>query len=353
MLRFSFFLGIGIFFIWLFLRNLTVIEKREIIKALKLANYWWIFIAIILGMLSHWVRAMRWKMLMEPMGYSPKKRNVYMAVLIGYLANLALPRLGEVSRCGVLTQYEKIPFNKSFGTVITERAIDMVAFFLLFLLMIFTMSKKLSHYVDEKIYRPFQEKFDLSSGLQHNFLWITIGIIVVIIALFFFFKSRIKHTRIYLKVNNLFNGFLSGIKSLAIISKPGLFVFYTIFIWVLYLLMAYVVFFSLEETSGLSLEAGLAVLVFGSVGIMIVQGGIGIYPAIVAETLVLFSIASTTGYAMGWLIWSSQTIMILIAGLFSLLLLNTLNSKGNGKPRQDTTEDTHPAGSPVGVGQLE
>lgn len=290
---------------------------------------------------------------MEPLGYTPRKRNVYMAVLIGYLANLALPRLGEVSRCGILTQYEKIPFNKSFGTVITERAIDMFAFLGLFLIMIFTMGKALSAYVQEKIYKPFQTKFDLSTGFNNTLLLTVIIIVLAFAAIFFFFRKKIKSSRIYLKVNHMVTGFLSGIKSLLKIKRPVLFVFYTIAIWILYLLMAYIVFFSLEETSQLGLEAGLAVLVFGSIGIMIVQGGIGIYPAIVAETLVLFSIIPTTGYAMGWLIWSSQTIMILVAGLFSLLLLNMLNSKGNGKSRQDTTEDSQPAGSPAGIGQME
>jgi hypothetical protein len=118
---------------------------------------------------------------------------------------------------------------------------------------------------------------------------------------------------------------MEGIRTLTRIKKPFQFIMHTIFIWLLYLLMAYIVFFSLKDTSHLGLDAGLAVLIFGSVGIMIVQGGIGIYPAIVAETLFIYAIPSTTGYAMGWLIWASQTIMILIAGVFSLLLLPVLN----------------------------
>ena len=342
-LRFTFFLGIGIFFIWLFLRNLSIDEKKEIIKALKLANYWWIIVAIILGVLSHWIRAMRWRILIEPLGYEPKKSNVFMAVLVGYLANLALPRLGEVSRCGILTQYEKIPFNRSFGTVITERAIDMLAFLALFLIMIFTMSKELASYVDEKIYTPLINKFNISGDLNSTLLISIAAVLSILLLVFFIFRKQIAATKIYVKFSTLFIGFLSGIKSLIIIKKPLLFVTYTVLIWVLYLLMAYVVFFSLPETSQLSIEAGLAVLVFGSVGIMVVQGGIGIYPAIVAETLVLFTIVPTTGYAMGWLIWSSQTMMIIIAGLFSLLLLNTFNSKANVEIRPDSAKNINPA----------
>jgi glycosyltransferase 2 family protein len=348
-LRFAFFLGIGIFFIWLFLKNLTPDQKNEIVKSLKIANYTYIIIAMLLGLLSHYVRALRWRILIEPLGYKPRKLNVYMAVLIAYLANLALPRLGEVSRCGILTQYEKIPFNKSFGTVITERIIDMIAFVLLFFIMIFTMSSKLSEYVTQKIYLPLQTKFNITDALESNLLWAFIGVTAITVIVFLFLRKRLINTKAYLKVNHMLTGFLAGIQSLLKIRQPILFFVYTVAIWVLYLLMAYVVFFSLQETSNLSIEAGLAILVFGSVGIMIVQGGIGIYPAIVAETLFLFSITSTTGYAMGWLIWSSQTIMILIAGVFSLLLLNTFNRKGNDKLQPDTTENIRSTDTAVGT----
>lgn len=343
-LRFTFFLSIGIFFIWLFLRNLTSPEKKEIIHALKIANYTWIVIAIVLGLFSHWARAMRWRILLEPMGFKPRKLNVFMAVMIGYLANLALPRLGEISKCGILTQYEKIPFNKSFGTVITERAVDLLAFICLFFLMIFTMSSELSMYVNQKIYEPLKLKLSISAPIESNLIWSVVGIITVFIIVFLFLRKKLITTKAYLKFNNLLLGFVQGIQSLGRIKHPFGFVFYTIIIWVLYLLMAYIVFFSLKETASLSIEAGLAVLVFGSIGIMIVQGGIGIYPAIVAETLFLFSITSTTGYAMGWLIWSSQTIMILFAGVFSLLLLNTFNSKGNGNSGSNKKEDSNISG---------
>lgn len=305
-----------------------------------MADYSWIILGILLGMLSHWVRALRWRMLMEPLDYKPRRLNVYMAVLIAYLANLALPRLGEVSRCGILSKYEKIPFNKSFGTVITERAIDLITYILLFFLMILTMSEALSVYVNDKIYVPIMSKFQFTSDENSNFVWLIFAILLSMVSLLFFFRTTIRNTKIYLKLNNLVSGFLAGMKSLLRIKRPWLFISYTIAIWVLYLLMSYVVFFSLKETSALSLKAGLTVLVFGSIGIMIVQGGIGIYPAIVAETLVLFSINSITGYAMGWLIWASQTIMILIAGVFSLLLLHTYNRKINGISESNPIKDS-------------
>lgn len=339
-LRFSFFLGIGIFFIWLFMSNLTASQKHEIFQSLKIADYTWIAVAILLGMLSHLSRAMRWKILMEPMGYKPRTANVFMAVLIGYLANLALPRLGEVSRCGILTRYEKIPFNKSFGTVITERAIDMLTFVLLFFFLLFTQSGKLSIYITEKIYEPLQRKFNFGSEGDFYMIAFLLVFALVGIGALVIIHRKYKHTALYKKFYNLLHGFLEGIRSLTRIKRPLQFIAHTIFIWVMYLLMAYVVFFSLKDTAHLGLDAGLAVLIFGSVGIMVVQGGIGIYPAIVSETLFIYAIAGTTGYALGWLIWASQTIMILLAGVFSLLLLPVYNKHSYDKTGSTAEENT-------------
>lgn len=344
-LRFSFFLGIGIFFIWLFMRNLTHGQKQEIFQSLKIANYYWIVAAIFLGTLSHLSRTLRWKILMEPLGYKPRTSNVFMAVMIGYLANLALPRLGEVSRCGILTRYEKIPFNKSFGTVITERAIDMLSFILLFFLMLITQSGKLQIYIEQKIYEPLQRKFNLAADPDFFLIIVLIVVVATGILMFLIIRRKFRHTTIYMKFSALFTGFLEGIRSLAKVKRPYQFIAHTFFIWFLYLLMAYIVFFSLKDTSGLGLDAGLAVLIFGSIGIMIVQGGIGIYPAIVAETLFIYSIPATTGYALGWLIWSSQTIMILLAGVFSLLLLPVLNKSTYDKAGNVAEEDTQSSGT--------
>ncbi|MDY0101987.1 MAG: lysylphosphatidylglycerol synthase transmembrane domain-containing protein [Lentimicrobium sp.] len=342
-LRFTLFFALGLFFIWLFMRNLTTAQKSEIFYSFKIAKYSWIILAFMLGIISHVFRTLRWKILMEPMGYNPGTGNVFMAVMIGYLANLALPRLGEVSRCGILTRYEKIPFNKSFGTVITERAIDMITFVLIFFFMIFTQSGKIHNYIEQKIYVPLEKKFNFDLIGQNYLLYLFLGMAVAGFFMLILIHKKYKHSKIYQKFYHLFLGLLEGIKSLTRIKKPFLFVAYTIGIWAMYLLMAYVVFFSLEETAHLGLDAGLAVLIFGSVGIMVVQGGIGIYPAIVAETLFLWAVPETKGYAMGWLIWGSQTLMILMAGVFSLILLPVLNKTKNDKTGNHPAQDTEPA----------
>jgi glycosyltransferase 2 family protein len=330
-IRFSIFLGIGLFFIWIFLRNLTADQKQEILNSMGNANYWWIGLAIPLGILSHFTRAMRWKMLIETMGYKPRKSNMFFAVMIGYFANLALPRLGEVSRCTILTKYEDVPFQKSFGTVITERALDMVVFIFLFFLNLAFQAERLSGYIDEKIYKPLQAKLHLSYNLSGAFAIIMIVFIVVFGIIFLVFRKKILANKLYLKVKEIALGFVEGMKSLIKVRNLWLFSFYTFSIWALYLLMAYIVFFSISASSGLGIDAGLAVLVFGSVGFMVVQGGIGIYPAIVAETLVLYGVASAQGYALGWLIWASQNIIIVLVGIISLLLLPILNNRKHEK----------------------
>ena len=325
--RFTLFFGIGIFFIWLFLRNLSSDQKSEILNSFGGANYWWIGLAILLGVFSHYMRALRWKMLIEPMGYKPSNRNTFFAVMIGYLANLALPRLGEVSRCTVLTRYENVPFNKSFGTVITERVLDLMVFVFLFFLNLALQFSRLSAYINERIYKPLEAKLHLSTHLSGSLSILILGTGILFFVLFLVFRKRLAKNKLYQKVVGLLMGFLEGMKSLVKVKNMWLFIFYTVIIWTLYLFMAYFVYFSLPETAKLGLDAGLASLVFGTIGIMLVQGGIGIYPAIVAETLVLYAVDPTKGYALGWLIWTSQTLTIILLGALSLILLPIFNKK--------------------------
>jgi glycosyltransferase 2 family protein len=320
-IKFLFFLSLGILIIWLSLRNLTSNEKQQILISFRTANYNWVIAAIILGIFSHILRALRWKLFMEPMGYHPKIKNVFFAVMIGYFANLAFPRLGEVTRCGILAKYEKIPFNKSFGTVITERALDLLVFVGLFFLMIFSQLKTIHSYLDKNIYPRLNGKISNSLSIN-SFLVGFILLIAILAILFFIFRKKIIHTKIYLAARSIVIGFWEGLKSLSQVRSPVLFIFYTLAIWTLYFFMLYIIFFCFPQTSFLSIGAGLSALVLGSIGIMITPGGIGLYPAIVQETLLLYGVLNTTGLALGWIAWTAQTVMILIVGGISLLLLS-------------------------------
>ncbi len=325
-LKILFFLAIGIFFIWIFLRQLTPEQKKEIWESFIHADFSWLLLSVVVGIFSHIVRAIRWRSLIEPLGYTPSRSNTFFAVMIGYLANMALPRLGEVTRCGVLNKYEKIPINKTIGTVIAERSIDMVVFILLFFVNLIIFFDELGKYVDEKVYKPLGEKFNFSQ--ESTFYFTLIGIVFVALLMgFIFLRKYFRHLNFYQKLKELLTGFWHGLWAVRHIKRPWLFIAESLAIWVLYFLMIYVCFFSMPETSHLGVDAGLSLLIFGSIGIMIVQGGIGIYPAIIAETLVLYNITNTAGYALGWLTWTAQTLMIIIAGIASLILLPILNKK--------------------------
>ena len=328
-LKFIFFLGLGLLIIWLSVRNLTPDEKAQIAHSFRIANYWWVVLAILLGIFSHGLRSLRWILFFEPMGFNPSLKNTFYAVMVGYFANMAFPRLGEVTRCGLMTKYEKIPFNKALGTVITERAIDMILFLLLFVLMFFTQLGTIKEYLGVKIYPQLVAKF----GDLHYSRMLFLGLAtltVISILIFFLFRRKLQSLILYQKIKKLFFGFWEGLKSLSQIKKPGLFIFYSLAIWGLYFLMLYVTFFCFPETSGLSLGAGLSSLVLGSVGIMITPGGIGLYPAIIQETLMLYAVAKPTGLALGWIAWTAQTAMITIVGGLSLLLLS-FNKNQDGK----------------------
>ena len=263
------------------------------------------------------------------MGYKPSLKNTFYAVMVGYFANLGFPRLGEVTRCGILARYEKIPFNKGFGTVITERAVDMIVFFLLFLLMIFTQIGTIHSYLDKNVYPNMKGKF-LHSFTNPMVSWALILAAFLIVILFIIFRRRIGRSKFFSKIIHLVLGFWEGLKSLSQIRKPLLFIAYTLSIWGMYFLMMYLCFFCFPQTADLSLGAGLSALVLGSIGIMITPGGIGLYPAIIQETMLLYGISNTTGLALGWISWTAQTVMIIIVGSVSLLLLS-INKEKNAK----------------------
>jgi hypothetical protein len=325
-------LGLGILIVYLSLKDLSPQAKDDILSSFKMANYWWVVFSIMLGILSHVFRALRWRMLLQPMGYNPTVKSTFLAVMVGYFANLGIPRSGEVARCSVLYSEDKIPVDKSFGTVIVERSIDMLLFFSLFFFAFFIEYKRLNEYVSTHIYPAVEDK--ISFLPTENLFWILVfGLAAIVVGVFFAFRKRIMKTALFQKIAKLFGGIWEGLKSIIKIKNPGLFIFYSLGIWALYYLMVYTCLFSLPQTSGLSMSAGLSILVLGSIGIMVTPGGIGLYPVIVAQTLVLYGISAESGYgdAIGWITWSAQTIMIIVVGAISLIVVS-LNKRKKNEP---------------------
>jgi uncharacterized protein (TIRG00374 family) len=265
-------------------------------------------------------------MLLKPMGYHPKLKTTFAAVMVGYFANLAFPRLGEVIRCGILNKYEKIPVSKSFGTVITERTVDILIFIFLFFLTLFLEFNNLKDYIYNSFWIKFSEKFN-HFNVSTVLLIVVLAFLLLFAILFFVFRKRIKSSNIYIKIMVILMGFAEGLKSLTKVDKPLVFIFHSLFIWLNYFIMTWMMFFCFDQTASLGLNVVLSALVMGSIGIMVVPGGIGIYPVIISQTLMLFAIPKTVGYAMGWISWSSQTILIIVMGLIALVVLPILKNK--------------------------
>lgn len=325
-LKFLFFLGIGVLLIWLAVRNLTPEDKITIFKAFDEADYWWIVFATILSLISHLVRAMRWQLLLQPLGFNPKLYNTFFALMVGYLANLALPRVGEVSRCGILTKYEKIPFTEAFGTVIAERAIDLLCLMLIFTGALVFQFEELWGLTNEKILNPLTTKL---SGLMQNNLFLIVFAFAIALFVGVIVVLGRKNKGVFIKkVKDLALGFWEGLKAVKKIKRPYLFIFQTIVIWFFYTYVIYLSFNCFAETTNLGFGAALATMLFGSLGIAFVPGGTGAYQTLVTETL-------TTGYkapfafafAFSWLIWASQFIFLLLIGVVSLILLPILNKE--------------------------
>ena len=316
--------------IWLALRNKSEKELSDIFSAIKQANYWWLFVSVIVSGFSHYFRSLRWKLLLEPLGYKTKTYNTFFSVMVGYLANFALPRLGEVSRCGLLTKYEKVPFTEGFGTVIAERAVDMICLIVLFFATLGLEFERISGIANYFIFTPLSEKFH--ALMQKQVFVIVAGTaLILIVAAIYYFRKKIQ-SLVSAKALGFIYGLWEGLKSIKNVDKPFLFLAHTLLIWLMYVLQVYVCFFAFPETASLSLMVAIVIVVFGSVGVITVPGGTGAYQIIVIQILTtVYMVSDTASNAFAWAVWTSQFILILFLGLISLILLAILNKDAVSK----------------------
>jgi uncharacterized protein (TIRG00374 family) len=306
-LRISIPLLLAVFFGWYTFSKLPI---DDILPYFKTAHYGWIGLGMLCGFLSHLSRAYRWKYQLEPMNYTVKLPNSIMAVFITYLANYGIPRSGEVLRAAVLTNYEGIPFEKAFGTIVAERVAD-------FVILLFIVAVTLVIQFDF-IYAI------LETSLQPKKL-----IIIALLAILFFgiliaYLKR-SQSKFALKVKRFVKGLLEGITSIFKMKHKWAFIFHTLFIWTMYLLMFYVTTFAVDDLNGISIGAILIAFIAGSFTIAATNGGIFVYPLAIAAAFSLFDIQENPAVAFGWIMWSSQTLMIIILGSLSFLLLPIYN----------------------------
>jgi len=318
-LKLLFFLSIGLLLLWFASKDLTEEQSDILFSSLKNANYWFIILSIVFGVCSHFVRALRWKNVIDPMGYNVKKSNSFFAVMIGYLVNIAVFRAGELARCGFMARYEKPSIDKLFGTVITERIIDLIFLFIVFGITILIQYDLLINYFNETILIGFQDKIANAIGS----FWLLPILLILGIAGFFI----LKRFKFFDKLKNFILGLKDGVISVGKVKNIPLFIFHSFLIWFFYFLMVYVSFDCLPQTAHLGVKAGMAILAFGTIGIVVVQGGIGAYHLIVQSICVLYGIDSAIGLAFAWIIWSAQTLLILIGGFLSFVLMPMLNKE--------------------------
>lgn len=314
------FTGLGLFLVWLSLKD---ISKEEIFTAFSGADVKWIFACIIISLLSHVSRAIRWQILMEPLGHKTGFVNTFASVMIGYLANYGIPRIGEVTRCTVLAKYEKVPFQQGFGTVIIERTIDVVSLLLVLLLTLLFQFETFGGIIRENIYLPFQQKIG-SITAKPLLLYSLIGAGIIGLGLLFLLRKKIKQL-LSGKFGNLISGFADGIKSISKLHRPWQFLFHSFLIWALYYLGIFVCFYCYDETLILGWKECLAILLCGTFGVMVTTGGLGAYHIIVQNLLQLYGISLITSKAFPWIVWGSGFIVVIITGSLFLILLPIIN----------------------------
>ena len=327
-IKFLVFLALGILLIWLAVKDLTEEDKIQITKSLSEANYAWILLSMAAGILAHISRAIRWKMLLAPLGFIPKLSNIFCAVMIGYLGNLAINRIGEVLRCGILKRYEKIPFTQSFGTVIAERVIDTLMLFILFIISIWIEYERMQDYFSEKIFSPLLLKLHSLIDNKSKF-FLLLGIAVAAVVLLLVLRKKVLQNPVAQKIRNALLSFWEGSRSVAKLKNPILFIFHSLFIWVMYLMSVYVCVFAFKETESISITDCLAIMCFGSLGVIATPGGIGAYQWIVLQIMLLWGYSTAMGVAFGWIVWLAQVAVVLVGGLlsFGLLAINNKEEK--------------------------
>ena len=293
--------------------SFSKISINQILFYLQKSNPYWILLGIFFGTLSHISRSYRWNYLLKPLGYKINFLNSFFAVFSAYLINLTIPRAGDVARASIISKYENIPFDKTLGTVIAERIADLICAFTITCFAIFLKKDIIINLILEKFNSMSMFSLVLSSIIIVSFL----------IVINYIFPSLLTKIKVFLK------GIFEGVLTITKMKHRWAFVFHTIFIWVMYVLMFYVTSLSMQEINNISFAPILIGFILGMFSIGATNGGIGTYPEAIVIAFSLFSIAEDPSRAFGWIMWSSQTLMIIIFGGISLLLLPVYNNQIN------------------------
>jgi glycosyltransferase 2 family protein len=327
-LKFIILLTIGVLFLLFAFKGQN---PSKLFNDLRTADYSWVALSLLVSLAGHWLRAVRWNMLINPLGYRPSSKHTFYAVMTGYLANLAFPRMGEISRCGALTRTDHIPLNALIGTVILERIVDVMILFLVLLLAGIMQFGLISDFLYEHLFSGIITRVENNTLLLTCLFTGFVLFIAVAFILFKRYKKWVYRSRFVAKSIELITGIRNGFITIRKINRPWLFIIYSIGIWFTYYLSTYLCFFAIKATSGLDAFAALFVLGIGGLGMSApVQGGIGAYHFLVSEGLVLLSVPKADGLSFATITHSSQTLLVLVIGSLSLIRILSLRRKTEG-----------------------
>ncbi len=321
------FFGVGVLVFWWVYKDEPMDKYKAAFKDL---NYFWIVVSILFSILSQVSRAMRWNMLIRPLGYRPKLYNSYLSVLILYFVNLLLPRAGEVFRCTILSRYEKIPFAKLAGTVFVERLADVIT---LMILAVVIFLSQLGVFVSF-----FNTHPELQENVRHIFslrnILIGVGILLLFAIAFLLFNRYYQRNHadsgnsFIKRLKLLKQHFMEGIQSIAKLENKWLFIGHTLFIFLMWLFMLYVIFKAYPSTQHLSLEVGMITFLMGGLAMLMpVQGGIGPWHFMVYETLFIYGIDKADGKVFALIAHACTNLIYLFLGLAALLIIPIINSR--------------------------
>ena len=319
-LKFLAFLFAGIVLLWLAFRN---VNFKSLTAGLRDANYFWLVLSVMFGLFAFLSRARRWMILINPLGYKPTFWHTFHGMMIGYLANLALPRIGEITRCVTLGKKEKIPADQLFGTVVIERAIDFITLLLIMIVMIFTGGEKINEFLKVSILIPLRDKVFNAFGFSWIIWVILIAAGVTALYILVRYRKNLRRFRFFAKIFDVAKGMINGFRSIMSLERRWEFIFHTVFIWVNYTLMTWVVVFCIHSTSHLTLWDAVFLLVIGGLAMSApVQSGLGAFHYIISRGLAFVQgVNLEDGLVYAILTHESQLIFVVIIGAVSFFVM--------------------------------
>lgn len=325
-LKYLFFVSLGLLLLYFAFRNIDFKSVRE---GLLGANYSWVLLSLIFSIFAFISRARRWILLINPLGYNPSLKNSFLAMMTGYLANIAFPRLGEVTKCVALGKKEKIPVDQLVGTVIVERTIDFLSLLVIMTIMLFISSNTIGTFLKNNIIVPTQEKITSMFGFTYIFWLVILIFLSLLVSTFIKFRKKIASVKLVTKILHFSKGIVEGIKSVIKLERKKEFLFHTLFIWSNYILMTWVVLFSVASTSGLNFTDAVFLLVIGSLAMSApVQSGIGAFHWIISRGLnIVYGIKLEDGLVYAIISHETQLILVTIIGAISFAILFNKHKK--------------------------